>query len=177
MSISTGRSRRHLSSRIDAAQTAPQVITKRNASVAVLVSADYFKRTKHAVGAEPSSFYDRLIALRTSYAPVDDAGLAVVPRAPARPRSNEFSQNDDGRGHPVKNSMAKIIYLANTNVVSEFVKRPPDAQVMRWLQTVGLLAVSAVTIEEAYGGLAWHPNARKASLFQAMMDWPQQYDV
>ena len=66
--------------------------------------------------------------------------------------------------------MAKIIYLADTHVVSEFVKKLPDTQVMRWLQTVELLAISAVTIEEAHFGLAWHPNARNASLFQAMVE-------
>jgi prevent-host-death family protein len=95
MSISIAHSRQHLSSLIDAAQTAPQIITKRNAPVAVLVSPDYFKRTEHAAGLEQTSFYDKLVALRASYAPVDDIGLAAAPRSAAWSRANDFSQNDD----------------------------------------------------------------------------------
>ena len=65
--------------------------------------------------------------------------------------------------------MAQTIYLADTNVVSELVKKTPDAQVMQWLQSVELMAVSAVTIEEAHFGLAWRPNAVKLSLFNAIV--------
>lgn len=65
--------------------------------------------------------------------------------------------------------MAQTIHLADTNVISEFVKKTPDARVMRWLQTVSLLALSAVSIEEANFGLAWQPNARKLALFNALV--------
>lgn len=65
--------------------------------------------------------------------------------------------------------MAQTIYLADTNVVSELVKQSPDANVLQWLQSVELMAVSAVTIEEAHFGLAWQPNARKLSLFNAVV--------
>ena len=65
--------------------------------------------------------------------------------------------------------MSPIIVLADTNVISEFVKRTPDAQVMRWLQSVDLLAISAVTLEEANFGLAWQPNTRKLALFNALV--------
>jgi toxin FitB len=65
--------------------------------------------------------------------------------------------------------MAQTIYLADTNVLSELVKKNPDAQVMQWLQTVERMAISAVTIEEAHFGLAWQPNARKLSLFNAIV--------
>ena len=65
--------------------------------------------------------------------------------------------------------MPQTIYLADTNVVSEFVKRTPNAQVMLWLQQAALLGVSAVTIEEAHFGLAWQPNARKLALFNAVV--------
>lgn len=61
------------------------------------------------------------------------------------------------------------IILADTNVVSEFVKKSPDAQVMHWLQSVQSLAISAVTLEEAHYGLAWQPNARKLMLFNALV--------
>ena len=65
--------------------------------------------------------------------------------------------------------MSPNVVLADTNVISEFVKRTPDAQVMRWLQSVDLLAVSAVTLEEANFGLAWQPNTRKLALFNALV--------
>ena len=65
--------------------------------------------------------------------------------------------------------MAQTIHLVDTNVISEFVKKSPNARVMYWLQSVELLAISAVTMEEAHFGLAWHPDARKLSLFNALV--------
>lgn len=65
--------------------------------------------------------------------------------------------------------MSVTIVLADTNVIGEFVKSTPDAQVMRWLQTVQLMAISAVTLEEAHFGLAWQPNTRKLALFNALV--------
>ena len=66
--------------------------------------------------------------------------------------------------------MRATIVLADTNVISEFVKSTPDAQVMRWLESVQLLAISAVTLEEAHFGLAWQPNTRKLALFNALVE-------
>ena len=40
---------------------------------------------------------------------------------------------------------------------------------MKWLQSVELLLISTVTIEEAHFGLAWQPNARELSLFNAVV--------
>lgn len=66
-------------------------------------------------------------------------------------------------------TMAQTIYLADTNVISEWVKKTPDAHVMQWAQTAQLIAISAITTEEAHFGLAWQPNARKLSLFNALV--------
>jgi toxin FitB len=65
--------------------------------------------------------------------------------------------------------MAQTIYLADTNVVSELVKQSPDTHVMQWVQSGPLIAISAVTIEEAHFGLAWQPNTLKLSLFNALV--------
>ncbi len=65
--------------------------------------------------------------------------------------------------------MAQTVYLADTNVVSELVKKSPDELVMQWLQSIELLAISAVTIEEAHFGFAWQPNPRKLNLFNAIV--------
>jgi toxin FitB len=65
--------------------------------------------------------------------------------------------------------MNATIVLADTNVISEFVKKTPDTRVMQWLQAVELMAISAVTLEEAHFGLAWQPNTRKLALFNALV--------
>ncbi|MBJ7468086.1 MAG: type II toxin-antitoxin system VapC family toxin [Rhodoferax sp.] len=65
--------------------------------------------------------------------------------------------------------MIATVVLADTNVISEFVKSTPDVQVMRWLQSVQLMAISAITLEEAHFGLAWQPNTRKLALFNALV--------
>jgi predicted nucleic acid-binding protein len=67
-------------------------------------------------------------------------------------------------------SGSATIVIADTNVVSEFVKKTPDAQVMRWLQSVELMSISAITLEEAHFGLAWQPNTRKLMLFNALVE-------
>lgn len=66
--------------------------------------------------------------------------------------------------------MSANIVLADTNVISELVKGNPDTQVMRWLQSVQAMAISAVTLEEAHFGLAWQPNNRKLALFNALVE-------
>jgi predicted nucleic acid-binding protein len=65
--------------------------------------------------------------------------------------------------------MSGPMVLADTNVISEFVKSTPDAQVMRWLASVQSLAISAVTLEDAHFGLAWQPNTRKLALFNGLL--------
>ena len=66
--------------------------------------------------------------------------------------------------------MSATVVLADTNVISEFVKTTPDGQVMRWLESVQLMAISAVTLEEAHFGLAWQPNTRNLALFNALVE-------
>ena len=66
--------------------------------------------------------------------------------------------------------MSGPMVLADTNVISEFVKSTPDAQVMRWLASVQSMAISAVTLEEAHFGLAWQPNTRKLALFNSLVE-------
>jgi prevent-host-death family protein len=92
MSISIAQSRQQLSSLIDAAQSKPQVITKRNTPVAVLVSAEYFKRTE-AAAHSADSFYNALMALRGTYAPLDNTGIpgADTTRAATWARANSFT--------------------------------------------------------------------------------------
>lgn len=95
MSISVAHSRQHLSDLITAAQQQPQVISKRNKPVAVLVSADYFARTQAAAQPAPESFYSQLMQLRQTYAPEDNSGLPQSPALQsAWQRANAFADPD-----------------------------------------------------------------------------------
>lgn len=94
MSISIAQSRQQLSALIAAAQQQPQVISKRNKPVAVLVSADYFARAQATVKPVTESFYSQVLQLRETYAPQDDSGLApsaVATRQTAWQRANAFT--------------------------------------------------------------------------------------
>ncbi|MDP2368530.1 type II toxin-antitoxin system Phd/YefM family antitoxin [Rhodoferax sp.] len=97
MSTSVAQSRQQLSALIAAAQQQPQVITKRNAPVAVLVSADYFQRAEAAVKPGAETFFSHLLQLRETFVPQDDTGLAVPgtsSRQTAWERINAFADPD-----------------------------------------------------------------------------------
>lgn len=92
MSISIAQSRQQLSALISAAQMTPQVITKRNKAVAVLVSADYFTRTEAAAATPEDTFFNQLMQLRAEHAPLGDDGIpgADASRSQAWSRANTF---------------------------------------------------------------------------------------
>jgi len=94
MPTSIAQSRQQLSTLIAAAQRQPQVITKHNTPVAVLVSAEYFQRSEAAVKPVAETFYNQLLRLRETFAPQDDTGLAgpqASPRSSAWQRTNTFA--------------------------------------------------------------------------------------
>lgn len=96
MSISIAQSRQRMSELIEAAQHAPQVITKRNSPVAVLVSTDYFKRSEAAAKPATDSFFSQLVELRKRLPLDDDSGLALptagqAKRVVAWKRPNAFA--------------------------------------------------------------------------------------
>lgn len=96
MSISIAQSRQQLSALISAAQMTPQVITKRNKAVAVLVSADYFTRTEAAAAKPEDTFFNQLMQLRAEHAPPEDDGIpgADTSRLQAWSRANTFIDAD-----------------------------------------------------------------------------------
>jgi prevent-host-death family protein len=92
MSISIAQTRQQLSAMIAAAQHAPQIITKHNAPVAVLVSAEFFNACAPILPPVKAHFYDRLQALRAQHMPTDDAGLQTDDKAKAAwQRNNPFA--------------------------------------------------------------------------------------
>ena len=95
MTTSIAKSRQQLSSLIEAAQQAPQIITKRAKPVAVLVSADYFARNGMDKAPATSNFYTQLMALREAFPPQDNEGLlSMDERHIAWNRSNPFADAD-----------------------------------------------------------------------------------
>jgi prevent-host-death family protein len=90
MSASIAQSKQQLAALIEAAQVTPQIITKRNTPVAVLVLTDYFKRTE-AAGQRPGGFCDTLLALRAAYLLDDDSGLDAPDRNAPWQRKNSFA--------------------------------------------------------------------------------------
>jgi len=94
MSTSVAQSRQQLSALIAAAQEQPQVITKHNTPVAVLVSPQYFARSEAAVKPVAQSFYSQVLELRASIAQRDDTGLVgpyPAARQAAWQRANPFA--------------------------------------------------------------------------------------
>jgi len=53
-----------------------------------------------------------------------------------------------------------VSYLVDTNIISELCRREPDRGVLAWAQGVRRLAVSVISTEEIFFGLAWRPNER-----------------
>jgi len=52
-----------------------------------------------------------------------------------------------------------VTCLVDTNVISELCRRRPDLGVLAWASTVTRYAVSVISMDEVFFGLAWRPNA------------------
>ena len=61
-----------------------------------------------------------------------------------------------------------MTYLVDTNVISELSRRAPDHGVLAWAGGVTRLAVSVISVDEVFFGLAWRPNAR-------VLDWMEAF--
>ena len=62
------------------------------------------------------------------------------------------------------------MYLCDTNVLSELVRPLPNAGVVEWAETVRTIYLSVISIEEIYFGLAWKPNPRIRTWFDAFLE-------
>ena len=61
-------------------------------------------------------------------------------------------------------------YLVDTNIISELCRRAPDENVLAWAAGVTELAISAITVEEIFFGLSWHPNIRIMTWMEAFFE-------
>jgi predicted nucleic acid-binding protein len=66
--------------------------------------------------------------------------------------------------------MLSTSFLADTNVLSELVRKRPDPGVLRWAKGVRRVAISAITVEEVYFGLLWKPNPRVQGWFEEFLE-------
>ncbi len=63
--------------------------------------------------------------------------------------------------------------LVDTNVISEMLKREPNAGVVRFFELEDMPALSVVTIEEMAYGVAWRPSTKLQSAFDRIVNtWP-----
>jgi predicted nucleic acid-binding protein len=65
--------------------------------------------------------------------------------------------------------MRSLAPIADTNVLGELVRQRPNAGVLRWAETVSTMALSVVTVEEVFFGLAWRPNHRIRAWFEGFL--------
>jgi predicted nucleic acid-binding protein len=59
--------------------------------------------------------------------------------------------------------------LVDTNVISELIRRQPNAGVMAWADALADFSISAVTVDEITYGLSWRPNARVEAWFDSFL--------
>jgi predicted nucleic acid-binding protein len=62
------------------------------------------------------------------------------------------------------------MFLVDTNIISELARPKPNAGVVNWAESAHSIALSVITVEEIYFGLAWKPNPRIRSWFDAFLD-------
>jgi predicted nucleic acid-binding protein len=66
--------------------------------------------------------------------------------------------------------MLSTTFLCDTNILSELVRRRPDPGVDQWARTTRRIAISSITVEEIFFGLAWKPNPRVQSWFEGLVE-------
>ncbi len=62
------------------------------------------------------------------------------------------------------------MFLVDTNVISELARPQPNPGVLAWVGKVKNVALSVITVEEIFFGLAWKPSARIQAWFEAFLD-------
>ncbi|MFO1431202.1 MAG: type II toxin-antitoxin system VapC family toxin [Candidatus Competibacteraceae bacterium] len=65
-------------------------------------------------------------------------------------------------------------YLVDTNIISELSRLHPNAGVLNWAQGISRFAISVISLDEIFFGLAWHPNARVRSWMEGFF---QRHEV
>ncbi|MBW8877685.1 MAG: type II toxin-antitoxin system VapC family toxin [Acidobacteria bacterium] len=66
--------------------------------------------------------------------------------------------------------MLSTSFLCDTNLLSELVRKRPDPGVDQWARSMKRVAISSITVEEIFFGLAWKPNPRVRSWFEGLLE-------
>jgi predicted nucleic acid-binding protein len=59
-----------------------------------------------------------------------------------------------------------VVWLVDTNVISELTRQLPNVGVVGWAGRAGTVSISAVTVEEVFYGLSWSPNSAVQHWFE-----------
>ena len=60
--------------------------------------------------------------------------------------------------------------LCDTNIISELARPRPNSGVMAWASTVSSIALSVVSVEEIFYGLAWKPHPKIRVWFEEFLE-------
>ncbi len=60
--------------------------------------------------------------------------------------------------------------LCDTNIISELARPRPNLGVTEWAGTVSSIALSVVSIEEIFYGLAWKPHPKIRARFEEFLE-------
>lgn len=66
--------------------------------------------------------------------------------------------------------MSSPTLLVDTHIISELARPRPNPGVLQWAESVSLVALSVVTVEEVIFGLAWRPNPRVRDWFARFLE-------
>jgi predicted nucleic acid-binding protein len=58
-----------------------------------------------------------------------------------------------------------MIFLCDTNIISEVMKRSPNPAVRQWIGTQDMIYASVITVEEIYCGLVYKDARRQYEWF------------
>jgi predicted nucleic acid-binding protein len=60
--------------------------------------------------------------------------------------------------------------LCDTNIISELARPRPNPGVLAWASTVSSIALSVISVEEIFYGLAWKPHAKIRAWFEEFLE-------
>ena len=63
-----------------------------------------------------------------------------------------------------------MMFLLDTNIISELARPQPNQNVIAWSAQISEIAISVITVEEIYYGLAGKPNSRVQARFDVFLD-------
>ena len=69
------------------------------------------------------------------------------------------------------------MYLIDTNIISEALKRAPNLGVLRWLETAQRSAISVITLDEIIYGLTLHAKPTFSERFESFLETVEVIDL